>query len=66
MARAINFQIDKEENLLQAILWETDADGALERKITATTLDELPPAWAEAIRLYVRETGELNGEVEVP
>ncbi len=66
MNRSLRFQIDEAENLVLGILWETDADGTLERKLDVATVGELPPEWAEVIRAKVRETGQLSGEVEVP
>ncbi len=66
MTRTIRFEIDQDENLLSAHLWELDADGVRERKVTATTLDELPPEWAEAIRAFIHETSALQGEIEIP
>jgi hypothetical protein len=66
MTRTIRFEIDQDENLLSEQLWEMDADGVRERKVTAATLGELPSEWAEAIRAFVKETSALQGEIEIP
>ena len=66
MSRTIRFEIDQDENLLSAQLWEMDADGVRERKVRAATLSELPPEWAEAIRVFIHETSALQGEIEIP
>ena len=66
VTRTIRFKIDTDENLLSAQLWEMDADGVRERKVTAGTLGELPSEWAEAIRAFVQETSALQGEIEIP
>ncbi len=65
MTLTIRFRVDEQENILSARLYEMDADGVLERLLTAATLDELRPECAKAIREYVEETGELAGEVEI-
>ena len=61
----IRFRVDEQDNILSARLYEMDADGVLERSLKATTLDELRPECAKAIREYIAETGELVGEVEI-
>ncbi len=66
MTRTIRFEIDQDENLLNAQLWEMDADGVRERRVTATTLDELPPEWGRAIRAFLHETSALQGAIEIP
>ncbi len=65
MTVIIHYQIDEQEHILMAQVFETDADGTREYMVTEDTLDELRPEWAAAIRQKVAETGELTGEVEV-
>ena len=65
MTVTIHFKIDEQEHILMAQVFETDADGTLEYKVTEDTLDELRPEWAAAIRQKVAETGEMMGDVEV-
>jgi len=65
MTVIIHFHVDEQEHILEAQVFETDADGTREYMVTEDTLDELRPEWAAAIRKKVSETSELTGEVEV-
>ena len=61
----ISFHVDEQEHILEAQVFETDADGTREYMVTEDTLDDLRPEWAAAVRQKVAETGELMGDVEV-